>query len=368
MPDTGPFVAGLGGQLGHGRRGEQLAGVVLAIVGLAVETAPGLGQGLQLLFPQTGDNGLAAAIGQPAPAAPRHRATVLGADAQDMEADPLVRQGPRPLRQALLVEVAVADEQDGPGTVLGQAGEQGLGPVQGAEQAAALKLGQVRGQGRQGVEQGLGVLGDGREDVGHRGEGEEADAHLAVLLDQVLDLLTGPRQAMGGDVGDLHGTGDVQQDEQVVAGVKEADVGVVPARPGHARHQQRPEQGPEQEAAPAFVGLQLPGAGEVRQKVWIGIAMHRPARRPSGAVPQPEAHRQRHQQGPEPERLGEVEARLSHAPASGPGGCCGRQVTTTGRRGGGSQSLAVLRAKRRRPSGKRPRPRRASRARPRGQR
>ena len=238
-----------------------------------------------MTLPETGDDGLTAPVRQPAPAAPGHRAAVLAADPQGVEADPLVRQGPHPLRQALLVEIAVADQQDGPGAVLRQAGEQGLGPVEGAEQAAALELGQVRGQGRQGVEQGLGVLGDGREDVGHRGEGEQADAHLAVLLDQVLDLLAGPPQAVGGDVGDLHGAGDIQEDEQVVPGVEQADVGVVPTRPGHGHHQQGPEQGPEQEAAPAFAGLQLPGAGEVRQEVGVGIAMHRPTRGPGGAAP-----------------------------------------------------------------------------------
>ena len=111
-------------------------------------------------------------------------------------------------------------------------------------QAAALEPSQIRRQGRQGVEDGEGILGDRGQHVGHRGKGDQPQAHLAVLQDQVLNFLAGTAQSAWGHVVRLHGAGDVQQDEQVVARVEKAHVFVVPPRTGHGDDQQRPQGGP----------------------------------------------------------------------------------------------------------------------------
>jgi hypothetical protein len=178
-----------------------------------------------------------------------------------MEADALLGQFADLLAQVRLVEVPVADEQDGPSALRGQALEQGLGAVERRAHTAPLELGQVRGQGRECVEDREGVFGDWGDHMGDRGEGDQPQANLAVDHDEVLDLLARPGDAARGHVGDLHGAGDVEQDQHVVAGMKEPHVGVVPAWPSHGEQQQGPEQGPLQEPPPALLGLELPGAG-----------------------------------------------------------------------------------------------------------
>jgi hypothetical protein len=65
-----------------------------------------------------------------------------------VELDALLRQLLDAGNQVRLVEVSVRDQQYGARTVLGQAVEQGFGPVEGLVQTAALEPGQVGGQGR----------------------------------------------------------------------------------------------------------------------------------------------------------------------------------------------------------------------------
>ena len=134
-------------------------------------------------------------------------------------------------------EIAVRYQQYAVLALLGLTGEKDPGPFQGLPQAAALQPDQVARDGWQDIPDSLAILRDRGHHVGHGGKGNEADAHLAIPVDQILDLLSGTAQAGGLHIRYFHGAGDVQEYHQIGAGPEQLDLGVVQTRSGHGDRQ-----------------------------------------------------------------------------------------------------------------------------------
>jgi hypothetical protein len=170
-------------------------GVVVAIVGAPVEAAAGLGEGLAA-GPRRGERTgcpSGSISGRRAARAPRRR---FGCRCRARAADAGARRGRAPLGRGRLVEVAVGDQQQRAGAVLGRASSR----ISARSRASRRRLpwSRARSVDRAGSASRMVRLSSvtGAMTCGTEAKAISPSAG-AVLHDQVLDLLAGAAERLG---------------------------------------------------------------------------------------------------------------------------------------------------------------------------